>query len=73
LQCPTCATVTVWPANPATIDLLAASGAAMETVSRGPGRASAPGSGHRPRTSAGPASVARPRRRILGRHPRRRR
>ena len=73
LQCPNCATVTVWPASPETIDLLVASGAAIETVPRGSGRTSPTGSGHRPRTSPGSASVARSRRRILGRHPRRRR
>jgi len=72
LHCPSCATVTVRPANPETIDLLAASGAAMETVLRGSGRTSPTGSGHRPRTSPGPAAASRRRRRILGRHPRRR-
>jgi hypothetical protein len=72
LQCPNCANVTVWPATPETVDLLVASGAVMETVARGPGRPTPTGTGHRPRTSSGPDSAARRRRRILGHHPRRR-
>lgn len=71
LRCPVCATVTVWPATPSVIDLLAASGVRLATGPDRSGRPSTTGSSHRPRAGEGPNPAGR-RRPTPGRHLRRR-
>lgn len=70
LCCPVCAMVTVWPATPTVIDLLAASGATLATGPARPARPSAAGSSHRAKAAEGPKPGGR-RRPTPGRHRRR--